>query len=1039
MNKKQYILYWHKEELMKKKIFKYLFSLGLILTVSSSIKYAQTNASTVSTKFSSIEVGRFHSSAITLDGKVYTWGQNDYGQLGNDTTTNQFTPVEITSRFSLSSGDKILQMALGSYFSGAISAEGKVFTWGQNTNGQLGLTTAGVAIHRIPVNITDKFPLALNDKIIALELSNNYSAAVSQEGRVFTWGQNTYGQLGNGNLNDVHSPFEITDKFTDLALNDKITKVQLNNASSVAVSKEGKVFTWGNNIIGQLGIGNVVNQSLPQNITNQFGLTLPDKITNVSMGVQHTGAVSQNGEVFIWGRNVEGQLGTGDNVGQNAPINITNEFDSLTSGDKIINLFLGGSSSTVLSQEGKVFSFGGNSAGLLGDGTLTSGNEPQEITDNFVELSAGEKIVKLALFYQHGSALSSEGKIFTWGSNIAGQLGHGHTTTLALPTQLILLQDMKAAAINEVETAFVTYTESDYSETKWSELVAAKNTAITAINNAISNEVVLSAKNTGLSAMAAIKTMIDELADARTAAINAINSAYDTYDIADYAPDKWLEIVEAKNVALTTINAVTTIEEVNNAKVNGVLAMSEIKTLAEELADAKAAAIIEINNEYGTYVETDYDSEEWIELVAAKEGAITAINDAALVTEVLSSKETGIATMEAVKTSLEKLAAAKVAATNEINTIFSSYVETNYASDKWMQLVEAKEAALTAINSGTTIATVTEVKEIGINEMAAIDSLAKQLDDEKISAILAINSAFLTYNEADYAPDKWSELVNTKNAAIAEINSATSTSDVNNHKEAGVSAMERVQTLAEELADAKTTALAEINGIFATYNEADYNPEKWAELVAARQAAIEEINSASIINEVNSARLNGINVMAQVKILAESGTKANLLWLWILLAIILTAGLIVLVYFLIILLKKKRRIVVVPVEEEPFSLTRADILKHVEDMNGDHKTYPQKVEVKEKKNEAFPDTLYVNGKNFALVYEYKGVTKVVLRLEKEYGSKLMETYKHVKTSFLKGGEFFEVIITKELASAKRVYEIIDYAYFYTKSLSEKLQ
>jgi TPR repeat protein len=165
--------------------------------------------------------------------------------------------MEISSKFNLSSNDKIVSLSLGYSHTSAVSSTGRVFTWGRNASGQLGDSTlvgVGLTSHvAFPMEITSKFNLSSNDKIVSLSLGSDHSSAISSTGRVFTWGANDEGQLGDNSTTNKSIPTEITSKF-NLSSNDKIVSLSLGGSHTSAISSTGRVFTWGANEKDQLGI-----------------------------------------------------------------------------------------------------------------------------------------------------------------------------------------------------------------------------------------------------------------------------------------------------------------------------------------------------------------------------------------------------------------------------------------------------------------------------------------------------------------------------------------------------------------------------------------------------------------------------------------------------------------------------------------------------------------------------------------------------------------------------------------------------------------
>ena len=400
----------------------YISSLQIYLPISETI--------------ASMSVGEYHSSAITSEGRIFTWGLNDKGQLGNGTISDKSAPIEITSNFNLNTGETITSMSLGLNHSSAISSEGRAFTWGSNYYGQLGHGT--FASKSTPTEITSNFNLNTGETITSISLGEFHSSAITSDGRIFTWGRNDMGQVGNGAINTrIVAPTEITSNF-NLNIGETITSISLGHKHSSAITSEQRVFTWGDNEIGQLGYGTTAEyRYTPTEITSNFNLNTGETIINISLGGDHSSAITSEGRIFAWGFNGFGQLGIGTATNyepNRTPIEITSNFN-LNTGETITSMSLGYTHTSAISSEGRVFTWGSNSGGRLGDGTIVSKYMPTEITSSFI-LNTGETIIGMPLGYTHTSAITSEGRIFTWGRNNTRQLGDGTIIDRSIPTKI---------------------------------------------------------------------------------------------------------------------------------------------------------------------------------------------------------------------------------------------------------------------------------------------------------------------------------------------------------------------------------------------------------------------------------------------------------------------------------------------------------------------------------------------------------------------------------------------------------------------------
>jgi len=375
-----------------------------------------------------------HSSAITSEGRLFMWGDNYKGKLGNGSTSNQYAPIDITSQFNLNSEEMISSVSLGDSHSAAITSEGRLFTWGYNYHGQLGDNTT--TDRDTPTDITSQFDLNGEETMISVSLGAYHSAALSSEGRLFVWGWNNYGQLGNGTTTDQMTPTNITSQFS-LNAEETITRVFLGDYHSSAITSEGRVFTWGYNSKGQLGDNTTTDKLLPTDITSQLNLNIGESVISASLGEEYSCAVTSLGRLFTWGNNTFGQLGDTSTTNSSTPTDITSQFE-LINEEMIVAASLGGDHSSAITSVGRIFTWGYNFSGQLGDDTRTNQHTPKDITSQFT-LSAGETILSVSLGRKSSSAVTTLGRTFTWGYNAVGQLGDGTIYNIKTPYNLLFI------------------------------------------------------------------------------------------------------------------------------------------------------------------------------------------------------------------------------------------------------------------------------------------------------------------------------------------------------------------------------------------------------------------------------------------------------------------------------------------------------------------------------------------------------------------------------------------------------------------------
>lgn len=250
-----------------------------------------------------IAQGYYHGLALHTNGTVYAWGQNTKGQLGNGETAGRMAPVKVKNL------DNAKMVAAGIRSSYAIKADGTLWAWGQNGDGQLG---DGTTIDRLlPVQIT-----GVTGNIIALSTGVSYhTLALTDDGKVWAWGNNASGELGDGTTTDRTSPVQVSGL-------DDVVAIAAGGWHSMALKSDGTVWTWGNNEYGELGDGTKTNRAVPAPI----GIA---DVTSISAGNSHSLAVKRDGTVWSWGDNRWAMLGDGTSTGRSLPVRAGSINDAL--------------------------------------------------------------------------------------------------------------------------------------------------------------------------------------------------------------------------------------------------------------------------------------------------------------------------------------------------------------------------------------------------------------------------------------------------------------------------------------------------------------------------------------------------------------------------------------------------------------------------------------------------------------------------------------------------------------------------------------
>jgi alpha-tubulin suppressor-like RCC1 family protein len=370
--------------------------------------------------------GSSHTIAISSTGQVHTWGKNDYGALGNNTTTNSSIPINVSSFGSLS-GQTIVAIAGGGYHTVALSSTGQVHTWGFNGNGALGNNTTTSS--NIPINVSS-FGSLSGQTIVTIVSGQHHTVALSSTGQVHTWGYNVYGQLGNNTTTNSSIPINVS-SFGSLSGQTIVAIAGLGN-HNIALSSTGQVHAWGYNGNGTLGNNTTTNSSIPINVSS-FGSLTGQTITAIASGNYHTFAISSTSQVHTWGSNLYGQLGNNTTTQSNIPINTVNSYLAL-SGRTVVAVAGGNTHNTALDTTGKVHSWGLNTSGQLGNNTVTQSNFPIDISSFGSLAGVGYRAITTGSI--NSALLSNSGQVYTWGYNSEGELGNNTTTQSNIPINI---------------------------------------------------------------------------------------------------------------------------------------------------------------------------------------------------------------------------------------------------------------------------------------------------------------------------------------------------------------------------------------------------------------------------------------------------------------------------------------------------------------------------------------------------------------------------------------------------------------------------
>jgi alpha-tubulin suppressor-like RCC1 family protein len=360
--------------------------------------------------------------------QLWLWGNNGFGQLGDNSTTKRSSPVQ-----TISGGTNWKQVSAGTSHTAAIKTDGTLWLWGINEVGELG--TNNVTHRSSPVQTVSG---GTNWKQV--NACRDYTAAIKTDGTLWLWGYNNVGQLGTDDRTNRSSPVQTVAGGTNWK------QVSGRVDHTAAIKTDGTLWLWGFNNYGQLGDNSITRKSSPvQTISGGTNWK------QVSGGSEHTAAIKTDGTLWLWGINTYGQLGDNSITRKSSPV------QTVAGGTNWKQVGTGQYHTAAIKTDGTLWLWGSNVFyGQLGDNTTTHRSSPVQT------VSGGTNWKQVGVGQSHTAAIKTDGTLWLWGSNYTnGQLGDDTITDRSSPVQTISGgTNWKQVSGGSNHTAAVTFIES---------------------------------------------------------------------------------------------------------------------------------------------------------------------------------------------------------------------------------------------------------------------------------------------------------------------------------------------------------------------------------------------------------------------------------------------------------------------------------------------------------------------------------------------------------------------------------------------------
>lgn len=366
-------------------------------------------------------IGR--SFALTDKGEVYAWGMNDRGELGIGHANDVKTPTKVKL-------DKKIKQIVPGVFTLALTEDGDVYTWGVTDFGDdLG---NNLTFTSTPV----KFDLP--EKIVRICRTGG-ALAISESGSLYSWGGNYYGERGDGTRGDTTRIGSFNPHKVDLPKKVTDCSHTTSSAGThvMALLEDGSVYAWGSNLFGEIGDGEPVPEIKPGTdptvrvIPKPFKVELKEKIVAVATGRGASYALAEDGALYAWGDNTVGQLGIGDSrvFNSSTPLRVAIP-------KKVKKVVSGDFHALALAEDGTLYSWGYNSSN--GKSSVTGTGSTERVIYEPRVVSIPGEITSISAGDGQTWVMTKDGGIYGWGGNAFGQINSQLPISVNTPTRVII-------------------------------------------------------------------------------------------------------------------------------------------------------------------------------------------------------------------------------------------------------------------------------------------------------------------------------------------------------------------------------------------------------------------------------------------------------------------------------------------------------------------------------------------------------------------------------------------------------------------------
>jgi alpha-tubulin suppressor-like RCC1 family protein len=377
------------------------------------------------------------AGASAAAGQLYGFGENAAGQLASTVGNGGQAPNPTPALLALPGATgPVVQTAAGAHFTLALTSTDQLYSFGSNQYGQLGVVAGSGAPGANPTPRLLTLPGAVG-RVAALAAGSTHSLALTSTGELYTFGENQFGQLGRAANSGTENANRVPERVSLPGASGQVVQIAAGYEQSLALTSTGQLYAFGGNRYGELGNATNVGTQIPNPPPTPVMLPgASGQIVQIAAGIEQSLALTSTGQLYAFGGNRYGELGRAANVETPAPNPTPVPVSLPATAGPVRSIAAGGFHSLALTASGLIYAFGRNTDGQLGNAAGT-GSEKANATPLAVTLpGANAPAIGLAAGSAHSLAIMASGELYSFGSNLDGQLGRSASsgTTSANPT-----------------------------------------------------------------------------------------------------------------------------------------------------------------------------------------------------------------------------------------------------------------------------------------------------------------------------------------------------------------------------------------------------------------------------------------------------------------------------------------------------------------------------------------------------------------------------------------------------------------------------